>query len=125
MDNMNSNLKKLEEAFGIPLDESDEIKLPICTKVKFDLSVDKNINIDELRLLKAGTKVFSTKLQENLSFSDDIVVKVTNAICGVKDYCYGNIQIYSFLGDNFYNKANGDIGFNFSETTKYNHKPRT
>lgn len=113
---MNPNLKKLEEAFGIPLDKID---LPTCTKVTVDTYLNDEIKIDELRLLKAGTKCFSIPLQENIAFLNDVVVKISNRIYGSKDYCFGNIQIYSFLGDNFHNKANGDIGFNFSETTKY------
>lgn len=88
-------------------------------------SINKDIEVGELRLLEAGTKVFSIPLQENITFLNDVVVKITNTIYGSNDYCFGNIQIYSFIGNCFYDKANGDIGFNFSETTKYNHKPRT
>lgn len=73
--------------------------------------------IGKYRLIPAGTYVWSCSLQERISFEEDVVVIVTNTIHGNDDIVFGCVQLMLFMTP--VDKANGEISFSFSETTKY------
>lgn len=79
--------------------------------------------IGKYRLIKAGTVIFSTALQENIKFEKDVIVKVTNHIFGSNDCVFGELQMLLFNMVGFIPglvpKANGTVTFNISDTIKY------
>jgi hypothetical protein len=85
--------------------------------------------IDKIYVLKAGEKVFSIALQENIRFEKDIYVKVTNTIYNSDDYVFGNKQLrmhnlhLSYLAEkdmsSFLDTAHGDISVSLSQMTPY------
>ena len=91
----------------------------------------QNVNevIDKIYVLKAGEKVFSVALQENIRFEKDVYVKVTNTIYHSDDCVFGNIQIRmhnlqaSYLAgkdmSGFLDTKHGDISVSLSQMTPY------
>lgn len=80
--------------------------------------------IDELRLIPAGTHVWSIPLQATVSFKEDMVVKITNTIYGDDKSFFGKIQIILFnipgCIPGITDKANGEIGpISIDETEPY------
>lgn len=97
----------------------NKIVVGSCQNMSLNTSVNDDIIIGNYRFLPKGTNCFSAKLQENISFKLDQIVKISATIYGSNDYCYGTIQIVSPIHGIYGDKANGDIGFNISETTEY------
>ena len=85
--------------------------------------------IDKIYILKAGEKVFSVALQENVTFEKDLYIKVTNTVYNSDDWVFGNIQLRMHnlqLSDlagkdmsSFLDTAHGDISVNLSQMTPY------
>jgi hypothetical protein len=86
--------------------------------------------IDKCYLLKAGKKVFSIALQENITFDRDVVVKVTNTLIDQKDWVFGNLQI-KFLNltlgsaagkdmSSYVDKTHGELSLRFLDLKKLN-----
>jgi hypothetical protein len=85
--------------------------------------------LDKIYVLKAGEKVFSIALQENIRFEKDVYVKITNTIYNSDDCVFGNIQLRmhnlhaSYLTGKdmtgFIDTAHGDISVNLSQMTPY------
>jgi len=76
---------------------------------------------EEFRLIKAGTKVWSIALQENVTFEKDLPVKITNTVHGNEDALYGTLQLFLFEHaiPAIMNKVNGDIGFSKKESSPW------
>ena len=82
----------------------------------------KNNKIGELRLIPAGTEVWSISLQERVKFNRDVVVKITNTVAFDDDFVFGMIQLTLFLAGPFpgiMDKVNGDIDFSYKDTLPY------
>ena len=84
--------------------------------------------IDKLYTLPKGTEFWLIPLQENVIFTRDMIVKLTNTCYG-SDYVFCNIQIKHdgsilqfFTGKDmttFSDKTNGEIGISKSKLIKY------
>ena len=86
---------------------------------------EKNITY---RLIPKKTPVWSTALQENITFDKDMIIKITlgvgtDAVNFDFEYVYGKLQLLLFNMPGFIptllDKANGDIGIDFTKTLPY------
>jgi hypothetical protein len=90
-----------------------------------DLSIFGNMEpgIGEHRLLPKGTRVFSTALQENVVFDNDVIVTVTNRINGPGSFVFANMQmlLFNFPGHipTLVEKAHGTLSLKFEDTLPY------
>ena len=77
--------------------------------------------IDKLRLIPAGTKVFSISLQQNVMFDRDVVVKAQHTVIGDDRWVFGTIQEITGLTSipGHYDKAHSELSFNYKETKPY------
>lgn len=84
--------------------------------------------IGSYRLLPAGTYVKSLSLQEQICFQKDMIVEVTNLICGDTEHFFGKIKLAFFEHygvPGYTDKANGELGtMKFSETKPYEKKTK-
>lgn len=80
------------------------------------------MKIGELRLIKAGTKVRSLSLQENIIFEKDMIVEITNTICTDNVHFFGKLKMILFETTipGITDKANGEVGtININDTLPY------
>jgi len=84
------------------------------------------MKVGEYRIIPKGTEIWSISLQETISFKNDIIVKITNTIIDNDEYCFGILQLKLFGNGIFpaslVDKTNGNIGFNYKKTKKYEEK---
>lgn len=78
----------------------------------------------QYRLILSNTEVFSIALQENIKFSKDIIVSISNNYNDFSndEQIFAKKQISLFNDTSLLDKANGDLIINIKNTLPYNKK---